>query len=102
MSEGDQYLDATNQQYFIGLTHVKLGKVFPYNSSVCDLLKPRVNNKKYKTSISNTLNIRITGFNFTGNTLAVSIGGGVVINSINQTTNTEIIANITTLQIRIH
>lgn len=95
-SEGDLYLDTANQQYFIGLTHGKLGKVFPYNSSVCDLLKPKINSQQYKTSISNTLNIRITGFNFTGNSLTVFIGGGVIINSINQTTNTEIIANITT------
>ncbi len=93
--EGDLYLDTVNKQYYIGLSHGKLGKVFPYGSSVCDLLKPSINDKTYKSGISSTTDLTLTGYNFTGSSLTVSISG-VTINNTTIVNNTEVIVNITT------
>lgn len=100
-SEGDLYLDTNNNEYYIGLTHGKLGKLFPYGTQtssitgVCDLLKPNLDNMVVKTDINYTQTIILTGYNFRGSSLAVSIGG-VTVNSINVIGGTSIEVNITT------
>jgi hypothetical protein len=97
--EGDLYLDTVNEDYYIGLTHGRLGKVYPFGtnnpSTLCELLKPILDSNRYKVATNNNINLTLNGYNFLGaDSVSVSING-VTINFIEVTTPSSITVNLT-------
>lgn len=93
--EGDLYLDTVTEQYYIGLSHGKLAKLFPFGGGVCDLLKPRVYDAIYKQELSQTKDLILNGYNFSDSVHVLLSGTGNTINSTTFINTNQISVNIT-------
>lgn len=86
-------MDTINDKHYIGLPNGELAKVLPFDRGLCDLLKPKLNAAAFTAAINSTVNLTITGYNFSEHTtLDIS---GAAINSYSIQDNSTIIANIT-------